>query len=124
VDAAALADVPGVGPVLVERLGGTILRALGTESPTAVSLAKEDPVLASFDQWRAGVALTMAIPAYAVIPDGVLRAIAAARPASRLDLARIRGVGPRTLAKFGEDLLRLSSSANGGAPVGPLNSRG
>jgi superfamily II DNA helicase RecQ len=53
------------------------------------------------------LAQTMGVPAYAVIPDGVLRAIAGAQPRSRLDLARIRGVGPRTLAKFGEDLLRL-----------------
>jgi len=105
-DAAALADVPGVGPALAERLGGTILRALGTGCP-APSEVEVDPVLASLEHWRAGMAETMGVPAYVVIPDSVLHAIAGAQPQTRLDLARIRGVGPRTLAKFGEDLLGL-----------------
>jgi len=105
-DAAALADVPGVGPALAERLGGTILRALDTGCPAPPGV-EEDPVFASLERWRAGVAETMGVPAYVVIPDGVLHAIAGAQPQTRLDLARIRGVGPRTLAKFGEDLLGL-----------------
>jgi len=104
-NAAALADVPGVGPALAERLGGTILSALGTSC--LASPVEDDPVLASLEHWRAGMALTMGVPAYTVIPDGVLRSIAGAQPRSRLDLARIRGVGPRTLAKFGDDLLDI-----------------
>ena len=107
-DAAALADVPGVGPALAERLGRTILSALGSRCPAAPEV-EEDPVFASLEQWRASMAETMGVPAYAVIPDGVLHAIAGAHPHTRLDLARIRGVGPRTLAKFGEDLLRLNA---------------
>ncbi len=107
-DAAALADVPGIGPALAERLGGSILRALGAGCLDATQM-EEDPWLASLNQWRAGVALTMGVPTYAVIPDGVLHAIAVARPKSRLDLARIRGVGPRTLAKFTDDLLSIVS---------------
>ena len=103
--AAALADVPGVGAALAERLGGTILKALGTGCPTPTEL--EDPVLTSLRHWRGGIAETMGVPDYAVIPDGVLHAIASAQPRSRLDLARIRGVGPRTLAKFADDLLSL-----------------
>jgi ATP-dependent DNA helicase RecQ len=102
-EAAALADVSGVGPALAERFGGTILSALGTGRPAAP--VKDDPVLASLERWRGEVAATMGVPAYAVIPDGVLRAIAVAQPRSRLDLARIRGLGPRTLAKFADDLL-------------------
>jgi hypothetical protein len=47
------------------------------------------------------------LPDYVVIPDRVLRAISDVQLRSPLDLARIRGVGPRTLAKFGEDLLGL-----------------
>jgi len=110
-DAAALADVPGVGPALAERLGGSILRALGSNCP-APSEVEEDPVLASLERWRGAIAKTMGVPDYAVIPDRVLHAIAGARPQSRLDLARIRGVGPRTLAKFGDDLLRITGVAD------------
>jgi superfamily II DNA helicase RecQ len=111
----ALADVPGVGPALTERLGGTILAALGPERP-APATPRETPALASLHKWRAGVALEMGVPAYAVIPDAVLRAIAEERPRTRIDLARVRGVGPCTLAKFGDDLLSLSiSHASSGA---------
>jgi ribonuclease D len=108
-DAAALADVPGVGPSLTQRLGRTILGALGTgAAPTPQ--AQGDGVFAALDQWRNGVADAMGVPAYAVVSDGVLRSIAAAQPRSRLELARIRGVGPRTLAKFSDDLLSAVSS--------------
>jgi ATP-dependent DNA helicase RecQ len=103
-DAAALADVPGVGVALAEKLGGTILQALSPGSPVPVAV-EDNAALASLERWRAGVAREMGVPAYAVIPDAVLRAISVARPQSRLDLARIRGVGPRTLAKFADQLL-------------------
>jgi ATP-dependent DNA helicase RecQ len=108
--AAALADVPGVGAALAERLGGTILKALGGTGCPAPTEVEEDPVLASLQHWRGGIAETMGVPDYAVIPDGVLHAIASAQPRSRLDLARIKGVGPRTLAKFGDDLLGIVAS--------------
>ena len=110
-DAAALADVPGVGPALAQKLGRTILSALGSSGLTAPEHS-DDPILGALERWRAGVARTMAVPAYAVIPDGVLHSIAVAKPANRIDLARIRGVGPRTLAKFADDLLRLSAQAD------------
>jgi superfamily II DNA helicase RecQ len=107
--AAALADVPGVGPALAERLGGTILGALGSglvdkEPP------KGDRLVLSLEQWRAGIARAMGVPPYLVLPNSALRAVAEAQPRSRDELARIRGVGPRTLAKFGDDLLRLADS--------------
>jgi len=52
----------------------------------------------------------MGVPPYLVLPNSALRAVAEAQPRSRDELARIRGVGPRTLAKFGDDLLRLADS--------------
>jgi ribonuclease D len=63
-------------------------------------------------EWRAGVAREMGVPPFLVVSDAVLRAIVAAQPKSRLDLARIRGVGPRLLAKFADDLLRLVGVAS------------
>jgi ATP-dependent DNA helicase RecQ len=114
-DAASLADVPGVGPVLAARLGGTILRALGS-SGVSLEPSADDPGLAVLTEWRAGVALEMGVPPFLVLSDAVLRAILAARPESRLDLARIRGVGPRALAKFAGDLLRLLADVYNKAP--------
>jgi len=108
-DSAALADVPGVGPALAEKLGGVILAALSPGGPHPAE-RPQHPSMISLQQWRAGVAREMGVPPYGVIPDAVLRAIAEARPRSRLDLARIRGVGPRTLAKFADELLSLAGS--------------
>jgi superfamily II DNA helicase RecQ len=107
-DAASLADVPGVGPALSARLGGTILRALASGN-AATDPPDDEPMLMAMTAWRAGVALDMGVPPFLVVPDAVLRDIVAERPKSRLDLARIRGVGPRVLAKFADDLLRLSA---------------
>jgi ATP-dependent DNA helicase RecQ len=108
-DAAALADVPGVGPALAERLGGTILGALGS-GPVDEERPEDDRLVLSLEQWRAGIARAMGVPPYLVLPNSALRAVAEAQPRSRDELARIRGVGPRTLAKFGDDLLRLAES--------------
>jgi ATP-dependent DNA helicase RecQ len=106
-NAAALADVPGVGPALTERLGGTILRALasGQENPTGPDAG---PIAEALQRWRAGAARAMGVPTYAVLADSTLLAIAEQRPRNLNELARVRGVGPRTLAKFGEDLLLAS----------------
>jgi ATP-dependent DNA helicase RecQ len=107
-DAAELAEVPGVGAAIAERLGGSILRAL---APAAAHLGQvePDPILRSLEDWRTDVAKTMGVPPYAVCSDAVLRTVAKERPRSRLELASICGIGPRALAKFGDDLVRLSA---------------
>jgi ATP-dependent DNA helicase RecQ len=107
-DAGALADVPGVGAAVTERLGGAILRALSSAGPLRDSRSN-DPVSSALEKWRAGVAREMGVPAYAIVSDSVLRAISQARPKSRSELVRIRGLGPRAFAKFGDDLLRVST---------------
>jgi ATP-dependent DNA helicase RecQ len=110
-DAAALADVPGVGPALATRLSGAILGALAPGhqgEPTPAG----SPLQEALEQWRAGVAREMGVPAYAVLPDLALRAIAEDRPQTREELARIRGVGPRALAKFGDALLQIGQESD------------
>jgi superfamily II DNA helicase RecQ len=49
----------------------------------------------------------MGVAPFVLLGDSALQAIALVRPGDRSALARIPGLGPRTLAKFGEDLLRL-----------------
>jgi ATP-dependent DNA helicase RecQ len=111
---AALADVPGVGAALAARLGGAILHALETLLPEQTNSAEGSlPINVSLQNWRAGVAREMGIPAYLVLTDAIVRAIAEAPPRTRDDLARVRGIGPRLLSKFGDDLLTL---VNGSQP--------
>jgi predicted flap endonuclease-1-like 5' DNA nuclease len=102
--APALADVLGVGPTIAAQLGGLILAALSDNGAPAPPAA-DNGVLSALDHWRTDVAHRMGLPPFQVITDAVLRAIAEARPQSRSELARIRGVGPRALAKFADDLL-------------------
>jgi ATP-dependent DNA helicase RecQ len=54
---------------------------------------------------------------YLVLGDETMRTVAQARPQNREELARVRGVGPRTLAKFGDDLLRIAGSAADPTPT-------
>ncbi|MBA3520889.1 MAG: ATP-dependent DNA helicase RecQ [Gemmatimonadales bacterium] len=105
-DAGALADVPGVGTVLAERVGGTILEALGKSSCRCVA-EPSSPARLALEAWRRQVAFGMGVPPYAVLRDGVLRAIATADITTREQLARIPGLGPRAYAKFADDILRI-----------------
>jgi ATP-dependent DNA helicase RecQ len=106
-DVASLADVPGVGSSISERLGGRILQALSV-AEIPVETPPEDTHFSALQRWRSNVARDMGVPAYSVIADAVLRAISVSSPKTRSELARIPGLGPRALAKFADDLLRLS----------------
>jgi len=110
--AASLAEVPGVGPALAERLGGRILNAL---SPLPVAEARPaEPLVSALQLWRGGVARDMGVPRYLVMTDSLLSSIANHRPTTRAELARIPGLGPRALAKFGDDLIRLVQTSSHG----------
>ncbi|MBA3345911.1 MAG: HRDC domain-containing protein, partial [Gemmatimonadales bacterium] len=118
-DAGALADVPGVGAALAERVGGTIMEALGVSSNGCVA-EPSSPALAALEAWRRQVAYGMGVPPYAVLRDSVLRAIAVTDLPTRESLARIPGLGPRAYAKFADDILRIIALPRlGGDPRGP-----
>jgi superfamily II DNA helicase RecQ len=57
-------------------------------------------------------------PAYTVINDRTLAAIAEALPESRDELSRIDGIGPTRLERYGDELLALvrEHGARAGAP--------
>jgi DNA helicase-2/ATP-dependent DNA helicase PcrA len=72
--------------------------------------------------WRAGVATTTSKPAYTVVVDATLEAIAELRPASIAELARINGIGPAKINVYGAALLAIvaerapgSASSAGGS---------
>jgi ATP-dependent DNA helicase RecQ len=57
--------------------------------------------------WRARTAKALGVPAYVVLPDATLAAIASARPASEDALLEVKGVGPRKLADYGGEVLAI-----------------
>jgi DNA helicase II / ATP-dependent DNA helicase PcrA len=66
--------------------------------------------------WRREAARDARVPAYVVFPDETLRSIAAQRPASREALARIPGLGPGRLDRYGAAVLALCAEPS--APAG------
>jgi len=76
----------------------------------AESLTGEDAEL--FEQlrnWRSTVATETDKPAYTVLIDATLVQIAETRPTSIAELARVAGIGPAKLDRYGETLLALLS---------------
>ena len=47
------------------------------------------------------------VPAYVVLADKTLRALAASRPSAAADLAAVPGIGPTKLERYGPALLEL-----------------
>jgi DNA helicase II / ATP-dependent DNA helicase PcrA len=58
-------------------------------------------------EWRRQVATEIDKPAYTVLRDTELAAIAEIRPVSMADLARVNGIGPMKLDRYGPALLAL-----------------
>lgn len=67
----------------------------------------EEQTFDALRQWRKDVALAAEVPAFVVFTDATLTAIAEARPASLEELARLAGVGPSKLEKYGEAVLEV-----------------
>jgi DNA helicase II / ATP-dependent DNA helicase PcrA len=74
-------------------------------------------------EWRRGVARDAGVPAYVVFGDETLRHIAAQRPASIEGLARIPGLGPGRLDRYGAAVLALCATAPAGADEKKAGSR-
>jgi len=107
--ATALADIPGVGPELVARHGRSLLRAVagGRRSRVAPTPPAHPDLYGLLRAWRARLARDAGLPAYCIVGDRALRSITDTLPATREELARVPGIGPRTLAKHGAALLAL-----------------
>ncbi|MCX2746443.1 ATP-dependent DNA helicase UvrD2 [Arthrobacter sp. MI7-26] len=67
----------------------------------------EEQTFEALRQWRKDEALSNEVPAYVVFTDATLTAIAEARPASLEELAKLAGVGPSKLEKYGEAVLAV-----------------
>jgi ATP-dependent DNA helicase RecQ len=65
------------------------------------------PLFERLRAWRSQQARTRGVPAYVVFPDRTLLEIARRSPGDLDELAEVKGVGPRKLAEFGEELLQL-----------------
>jgi ATP-dependent DNA helicase RecQ len=79
------------------------------------SAQPDEGLLAALREWRRDEARAKAIPAYVILHDKTLDAIAIRRPKSGSDLAGIPGIGPSKLAAYGDAILKVLGS-QAGAP--------
>lgn len=94
---------------LVQRV-----QALRRTVAPAVPAEKDDPLVAAIREWRSVTAHAARVPAYVVMPDKTLEAIAAARPNSVSALLDVPGIGPSRAALYGETLVALVASNGAG----------
>ena len=67
----------------------------------------DSPLMVSLREWRLTVARSDGVPAYVVAPDTLLLEIADRRPIALPALARLKGMGPSRLARYGDEILEL-----------------
>ncbi|RPF22670.1 ATP-dependent helicase [Myceligenerans xiligouense] len=88
-------------------------RTRGGQGKARALLTGEHDV-ALFDalrEWRLGVAQEVDKPAYTILTDASLAEIAEARPGSVAELARVNGVGPGKIDRYGSTILAIVRSA-------------
>ena len=82
-------------------------RSSSSPAETVRLNADGEAVAARIREWRATEAKRLQVPAYVLLHDRTLTALAHARPSNPRELLAIDGVGPAKVERFGEQLLRL-----------------
>ncbi|MGB8260817.1 MAG: ATP-dependent DNA helicase RecQ [Terracidiphilus sp.] len=84
------------------RLGGVEAQA----GPRTLSAADE-ALAGRLREWRAAEAKRLGVPAYVVLHDRAIKALAAMRPRNPKQLLDIDGIGPAKAERFGEAILGM-----------------
>ncbi|MGA9071300.1 MAG: HRDC domain-containing protein, partial [Terracidiphilus sp.] len=86
--------------------------AVKASSAELVSLsAKGEALAARLKEWRAVEAKRLGVPAYVLLHDRTLAAVAHSRPANPRQLLEISGMGPAKVERFGAAILEICGSA-------------
>jgi hypothetical protein len=110
-------------PLKVSRPSMAAVPALrATMAPIGALLAaptesdEEDPdpdLVHALRAWRKERSQGEALPAYVILHDKTIRAVAVSRPASLEELGAVHGLGPAKLAKYGAEILEVVRSVTG-----------
>lgn len=96
----------GLDPTSYRVLADRARAPLGPRRRRAPA-SEDDPLFQDLRTWRTAQSRAHAVPAYVVLNDATLKAIAARRPSSRSQLAGISGIGPTKLERYGADILKI-----------------
>ncbi|GLZ81980.1 DNA helicase [Actinorhabdospora filicis] len=110
---------PKSGPIICRICGKTLIDAEARKLGRCVDCPSniDEELYERLVEWRLAVARATALPAYTVFTNATLTAIAELRPEEISSLAKIAGVGPSKITKYGEAVLALV----GGASVDDLS---
>jgi superfamily II DNA helicase RecQ len=86
--------------------GAKTVSAKAASEPVKLTAAGE-ALAARLKEWRAAEARRLRVPAYVVLHDRTLTAIAHARPANPRQLMEIVGMGPAKTERFGDAILKI-----------------
>jgi DNA helicase II / ATP-dependent DNA helicase PcrA len=93
------------------RRGG--VKSSSTSSASAPAGPPQNPeLLEALRAWRSARAKSDGVPAYVVMHDKHLQAIAAAKPATLQALARVEGMGARRIELYGDEILERVAQAS------------
>ena len=82
------------------------LKPAKSQEPVELSAAGE-ALAAKLREWRAAEAKKLRVPAFVVMHDRTLNAVAAVKPANLRELLEVGGMGPAKVDKFGEAILQV-----------------
>jgi len=116
-----------IGDGIAEEFGGrseapervrkakAVTSTTGAKSETGAAplklTAEQEDLAARLKAWRAAEAERLKVPAYVVLHDRTLTALAAARPSTPNQLLAIDGIGAAKVERFGQELLRLCAKS-------------
>jgi RecQ family ATP-dependent DNA helicase len=101
--------------------GSATPRTAKKAKASARKLVEDTPVLpqptpasealaARLREWRSAESKRLGVPAYVVLHDRTLQAVALTRPANPAQLIEIAGIGPAKAERFGEAILKMCAS--------------
>ena len=93
--------------ILVQGCTATKGGAISKVDYRSMLRASERPLFDRLKQWRSHTARDQSVPAHRVASNRVLASIAALRPGSISTMLQVPGVGPRTVSRYGTELLRI-----------------
>ncbi|MFL6293249.1 MAG: HRDC domain-containing protein, partial [Thermoanaerobaculia bacterium] len=92
-----------------ERRKGRVQEVLpgAEERGDGINHAPLPALVDALKAWRRAEAQKRRVPAFRILTDRALNALAADRPRSEVDLLNVPGIGPTIVAKYGRELLGI-----------------
>jgi ATP-dependent DNA helicase RecQ len=97
----------GAAPARAKKAKAAAGKKPGAVAAPVELTAEDEALVARLKAWRAGEAKRLGLPAYMVLNDRTVTALAQARPENPRQLLEVDGMGPAKVEKFGEAILGL-----------------